>query len=62
MGSNIFISFIFSIGASAWVYNKFQNSNGGLTQRSLVGAGAAFIFAFIVFLSVISFVTNMVST
>jgi hypothetical protein len=56
--NTVFISFVFAIGIGAWVYGKFQRSNGGLTQRSLVGAAVAGIMAFIVFLTLSNMLLN----
>jgi len=50
--NSVFIAIVFGVGVGAWVYGKFQKSNGGLTQRSLIGAAVAGIMAFIVFLTI----------
>lgn len=52
------VTFIFALGASAWVYNKAQHYNGGLTQRSLTAAGVCFVVAFIVFFTIINAVSS----
>jgi hypothetical protein len=52
--NNVFIAIVFAVGIGAWVYGKFQKSNGGLTQRSLIGAAVAGLIAFIVFLTLAS--------
>ena len=50
--NSVFIAIVFGVGVGAWVYGKFQKSNGGLTQRSLIGAAVAGLMAFIVFLTI----------
>ena len=50
--NNVLIAIVFGLGVGAWVYSKFQKSNGGLTQRSLIGAAIAGFFAFLVFLTI----------
>lgn len=43
------VSVIFSIGVAAWIYNKAQQRNGGLTAQSLKVAGLSALFIFIIF-------------
>lgn len=43
------VSIIFSIGASAWVYNQAQRRSGGLTQQSLKVAAISAVVIFIIF-------------
>lgn len=45
------VSLIFAIGGGAWVYNKSQQRNGGLTQQSLTAAGVSGVVLFIVMIS-----------
>lgn len=47
--SAFMVSIIFSIGASAWVYNQAQRRSGGLTQQSLKVAGISLMVIFIIF-------------
>ena len=56
--NSVFIAVVFGLGIGAWVYGKFQRSNGGLTQRSLIGAAVAGIMAFIVFLTLSNMILN----
>jgi membrane protein YdbS with pleckstrin-like domain len=42
------VSFLFAIGASTWIYAKFQRSSGNNTQQSLIAAGICFVLIFIV--------------
>ena len=56
--NSVFIAVVFAVGIGAWVYGKFQRSNGGLTQRSLIGAAVAGVIAFIVFLTLASTLLN----
>ncbi len=50
----ILVSFMFAAGVGAWVYNKMQRRNGGLTQQSLGVAAGVALAGFIVFLTVFS--------
>ena len=59
--SNFLLSFLFALGASAWVYNKVQQRNGGLTQQSLIAAGVCGVVAMIVFFTIIAMVTSKFS-
>ena len=59
--SNFLTSFLFALGASAWVYNKVQQRNGGLTQQSLIAAGVCGVVAMIVFFTIISAISNRLS-
>lgn len=42
------ISLLFSIGAGAWLFNKSQRRNGGLTQQSFIASGVGALVIFIV--------------
>jgi cytochrome bd-type quinol oxidase subunit 1 len=55
---NFLTSFLFALGVSAWVYNKVQQRNGGLAQRSLIAAGVVGVMALLVFFTVISSVSS----
>ena len=37
-----------AVGSAAWVYNKSQQRNGGLTQQSLIAAGVSGVVIFII--------------
>jgi hypothetical protein len=50
------VSFLFTAGASTWIYTKFQRYSGNNTKQSVMAAGAAGIFIFIVFY----FITNSI--
>ena len=56
--NRVFIAVVFAVGVGAWVYGKFQKSNGGLTQRSLIGAAVAGVLAFILFITLASTLLN----
>ncbi len=56
--NRVFIAVVFAVGVGAWVYGKFQKSNGGLTQRSLIGAAVAGVIAFILFITLASTLLN----
>jgi cytochrome bd-type quinol oxidase subunit 1 len=58
---NFMTSFLFALGASAWVYNKVQQRNGGLTQQSLIAAGVCGVVAMIVFFTMISAISSKFS-
>lgn len=59
--NRVFIAVVFAVGVGAWVYNKFQKSNGGLTQRSLIGAAVAGVIAFILFITLASTLLNRIA-
>ena len=50
------VSFLFTVGASTWLYTKFQRYSGNNTRRSLVAAGFAAILIFIFFYSLLTFI------
>jgi len=55
MGEGL-IAFLFAVGATAWIYNKFMRTTGNLSQRSILAAvvsGLAIFFATWVILSFI---------
>ena len=54
--SNVFIGVLLAAGVSAWVFSKTQKSTGGNTQTSLLVAGIAAFFAFILALTVLSMI------
>jgi hypothetical protein len=58
---NFLTSFLFSLGVSAWVYNKVMQRNGGLTQQALTAAGVCGVVALIVFYTIITAVSNRLS-
>jgi hypothetical protein len=47
-------SVLFALGVAAWVYNKSQQHNGGLSQQSLIAAAVVGIVALIVFFTIFS--------
>lgn len=51
--SNGLIAFFFAIGASAWVYSKFNKKTGGNTQTAVVGAATVGILVFIVAITIL---------
>lgn len=59
--SNLLTSFIFALGASAWVYNKVQQRNGGLTKQSLIAAGVCGVVVWIIFFTIIAMVSSKFS-
>jgi hypothetical protein len=54
--SNVFIGILLAVGVGGWVYAKTQKSTGGNTQNSLIVAGIAAFFAFVVALTILSFI------
>lgn len=54
----ILTSFIFAVGAAAWVYNKSQQRNGGLTQQSLIAAGVSGVAIFIIVATLLATLLN----
>lgn len=56
MFSNFLIAFLVSVGATAWIYNKFMRSTGGNTKNALISAGIAGGAIFIGMLLVLMFV------
>ena len=59
--NSVFIAVVFAVGVGSWVYGKFQKSNGGLTQRSLIGAAVAGVIAFILFITLASTLLNRIA-
>ena len=59
--NRVFIAVVFAVGVGAWVYGKFQKSNGGLTQRSLIGATVAGVIAFTLFITLASTLLNRIA-
>jgi aryl-alcohol dehydrogenase-like predicted oxidoreductase len=59
--NNVLIALVFAIGVGAWVYGKFQKSNGGQSQRSLIGAAVAGGIAFIIFLTLAKSILDRIS-
>lgn len=53
-------SFLFAVGVAAWVYNKSQLRNGGLSQQSAIAAGVVGIVALIVFYTVFSALLGLI--
>jgi uncharacterized membrane protein YraQ (UPF0718 family) len=56
--SNSFIGVLLAVGFGGWVYAKTQKSTGGNTQTSLIVAAIAAFFAFVVCLTVLSFIPD----
>jgi hypothetical protein len=50
------VSLMFSAGAAAWIYTKFQRSSGNNTRQSAYAAGVAGLVIFIIFY----FITNSI--
>ncbi len=46
--SNGLIAFLIALGSATWIYNKFMQRTGSLTQRSLTVAGISGLFIFFV--------------
>ena len=47
--SPFILALLFACGVAAWVYNKVQHRNGGVTKQSLIAAAAVGVVAIIVF-------------
>jgi hypothetical protein len=52
--SNVLISFMFSIGSCAWIYQKLQRYSGNNTQQSLVVSGIIGVVLFVIAISLLS--------
>lgn len=50
------IAFLIAIGAAAWIYNKFMQRTGSLTQRSLIATGVSGLFIFLVVFIILSLI------
>lgn len=61
MFSNVLIAFLVSVGATAWIYNKFMRSTGGNTKNSVVSAAVAGAAIFIFMLLALMFIGNWLS-
>lgn len=55
---NFLVALIGAIGAGAWAYSKANRRTGGNTTSALLVGGVAGIFAFIVFISLLSVLDN----
>jgi hypothetical protein len=44
------VSFLFTAGASAWIYNKFQRYSGNNTRQSIIATGVSAVIIFVIFL------------
>lgn len=53
---NTLIAFLFGIGVTAWVANKFYKRTGGNSQKSYGGAIVVGILAFLLMLIILSFI------
>jgi lipopolysaccharide export LptBFGC system permease protein LptF len=56
MGNGM-IAFLFAVGFSAWVFNKFYKRSGGNTKTSLSAAALVGVIAFLIFLTILWQVT-----
>lgn len=54
--NNGFIGVLLAIGIGGWVFAKTQKSTGNNTKTALIVAGVAAFFAFILMLTILSFV------
>lgn len=45
--STFLIALLLSLGVGGWVFGKAQRTTGGITQTSLLMAGAAFVVTFL---------------
>ena len=52
------VAFLFSLGASAWIYTKMMKSNGGQTKSALTVAGVVAFILFLFLLTVLDKLTN----
>jgi hypothetical protein len=52
--SNWLVSFMFSVGSCAWIYQKLQRYSGNNTQQSLVVTGIIGVILFIFAISLLS--------
>jgi len=54
--SNVFIGVLLAAGVGAWVFSKTQKSTGNNTQNSVIVAGIAAFFAFILAITVLAMI------
>ncbi len=47
--SPFLLALLFALGVGAWVYNKVQHRNGGITKQSLIAASAVGAVALVIF-------------
>jgi len=47
MGKGL-ISFLIAVSAGTWIYNKFMQRTGSLTERSLIAGGVCGVILFLV--------------
>ena len=50
------ISFLFTAGASTWLFTKFQKYNGNNTRQSAIATGVAALIIFFVFWSILTLI------
>jgi hypothetical protein len=55
------VAALFGVGFATWVYTKIMRTTGGNTQNSLVVAGIAAVFAFIMMLLILNFVDRLLA-
>lgn len=58
--SNSVVAFIASLGAAAWIYNRFMNTTGGNTKSSLTTAAVSGVSIFIFLLLLLSMLSGMI--
>lgn len=56
--SNALIAFLFSLGASTWIFSKLHRSTGGNTQSTLIGSFIAGALLFVVALFALNMIPN----
>jgi len=55
MSQNV-IAFLFALGCSAWIYNKFYQTTGGNTKTALISAGLSGAAIFVLFWLILSMI------
>ncbi len=45
---------LFALGFAAWIYSKTYRSTGGNTQTTVIVSGISGIFAFVIFILILS--------
>lgn len=56
--SNGLIAFFVAVSVTVWVYTKISRKTGGNTQNSLVVAGAAGLFTFLIALMLLGLIPS----
>jgi hypothetical protein len=56
--SPFLVSLMFTAGASAWIYTKFQKYSGNNTQQSAIATAVCAVIIFFVFYTIFNLLTG----